>query len=132
MTHKEIRALIEKRKKDWRYGNSVEAKYKAEECKDILELIDSLQEEPEEYKGILGEQIRYIDNEIQRLEKLKNEPAGIWHDSNKEPQRGSLILLIMQSGTPIVAKIIEPNHTFNHGERWAYIDELLKLSEYDR
>lgn len=47
---KEIRALIEKRRKDWRYGNSVEAKYKAEECKDILELIDSMQEEPKPKK----------------------------------------------------------------------------------
>jgi hypothetical protein len=32
----------------------------------------------------------------------------------------------MQSGTPVVAKIIESNHTFNHGERWAYIDDLLE------
>ena len=57
MTDKEIRALIERRRKDWRYGNSVEAKYKAEECDDILELMDE-QEEPvskdyiERYKNI--------------------------------------------------------------------------------
>lgn len=50
----------------------------------------------------------------------------IWHNEDEEPKRGSLILLIMQSGTAIVAKIIEPNHTFNHGERWAYIDDLLE------
>ena len=35
----------------------------------------------------------------------------------------------MQSGNPIVAKIIEPNHTFNHGERWAYIDDLLEKQD---
>ena len=59
------------------------------------------------------------------LEK-QGEQKSIWHNEDEEPQRGSLILLIMQSRTPIVAKIIEPNHTFNHGERWAYIDDLLE------
>ena len=59
------------------------------------------------------------------LEK-QGEHKSIWHNEDEEPQRGSLILLIMQSGTPVVAKIIEPNHTFNHGERWAYIDDLLE------
>lgn len=59
------------------------------------------------------------------LEK-KGEQKSIWHNEDEEPQRGSLILLVMQSGTPIVAKIIEPNHTFNHGERWAYIDDLFE------
>ena len=59
------------------------------------------------------------------LEK-QGEQKSIWHNEDEEPKRGSLILLIMQSGTPIVAKIIEPNHTFNHGERWAYIDDLLE------
>lgn len=59
------------------------------------------------------------------LEK-QGEKKPVWHNEDEEPKRGSLILLIMQSGTPIVAKIIEPNHTFNHGERWAYIDDLLE------
>ena len=59
------------------------------------------------------------------LEK-QGEHKSIWHNENEEPQKGSLILLIMQNGTPIVAKIIEPNHTFNHGEKWAYIDDLLE------
>ena len=56
----------------------------------------------------------------------QGEKKTIWHNEDEEPQKGSLILLIMQSGNPIVAKIIEPNHTFNHGERWAYIDDLLE------
>ena len=59
------------------------------------------------------------------LEK-QGRQKSVWHNEDEEPQRDSLILLIMQSGTPIVAKIIEPNHTFNHGERWAYIDDLLE------
>ena len=60
------------------------------------------------------------------LEK-QGKPKSVWHDDSDEPIRGIPILLIMQSGTPVVAKIIEPNHTFNHGERWAYIDNLIKL-----
>ena len=62
------------------------------------------------------------------LEK-QGKQKSIWHNEDEEPKRGSLILLIMQSGTPIVAKIIEPNHTFNHGERWAYIDDLLEKQD---
>lgn len=68
------------------------------------------------------------DNLIAWLEK-QGEQKSIWHNEDEEPQRGSLILLVMQSGTPIVAKIIEPNHTFNHGERWAYIDDLLEKQD---
>ena len=65
------------------------------------------------------------DKYIAWVEKQR-EKKSIWHNEDEEPRRGSLILLIMQSGTPIVAQIIEPNHTFNHGERWAYIDDLLE------
>ena len=64
-----------------------------------------------------------------KLYEKQGEHKSIWHNEDEEPQRGSLILLIMQSGTPVVAKIIEPNHTFNHGERWAYIEDLYKLVE---
>jgi len=67
----------------------------------------------------------HTDKAIAWLEKQGGQKS-IWHNEDEEPKRGSLILLIMQSGTPIVAKIIEPNHTFNHGERWAYIDDLLE------
>jgi hypothetical protein len=36
-------AEIKKRKKNWQYGNSTEAKYKKEECDDILSLLDTLE-----------------------------------------------------------------------------------------
>ena len=36
-------ALIKKRKKDWQYGSSTEAKYKKEECDDILSLLNTLE-----------------------------------------------------------------------------------------
>lgn len=38
-----IVAEIEKRKKDWKYGNSAEAKYKREECDDILSFLNTLE-----------------------------------------------------------------------------------------
>lgn len=36
-------AEIEKRRRDWSYGSSIEAKYKREECDDILSLLDTLE-----------------------------------------------------------------------------------------
>lgn len=36
-------AEIEKRRNDWRYGSSIEAKYKREECDDILSIIDTFE-----------------------------------------------------------------------------------------
>ena len=36
-------AEIDKRKKDWQYGSSIEAKYKKEECDDILSFLDTLE-----------------------------------------------------------------------------------------
>ena len=36
-------AEIEKRKKEWQYGSSIEAKYKKEECDDILYFLDTLE-----------------------------------------------------------------------------------------
>ena len=38
-----IIAEIERRRRDWRYGSSIEAKFKREECDDILSFIDSLE-----------------------------------------------------------------------------------------
>lgn len=36
-------AEIEKRRKNWWYGSSIEAKYKREECDDILSFLDTLE-----------------------------------------------------------------------------------------
>lgn len=102
---------------------------------DVIEILPELYESDD--KRIRKEIIKYIESRkitpnhpiadewIAWLEK-QGKQKPVWHDDSDEPIRGSLILLIMQSGTPVVAKIVEPNHTFNHGERWAYIDDLLK------
>ena len=75
----------------------------------------------------------YLKGVCDAKQELENqcEQKSIWHNEDEEPKRDNLILLIMQSGTPIVAKIIEPNHTFEHGERWAYIDDLLEKQGSD-
>ena len=36
-------AEIERRRRDWCYGSSIEAKYKREECEDILSFLDTLE-----------------------------------------------------------------------------------------
>ena len=43
-------AEIERRRKEWFYGNSTEAKYKREECDDILSFINTLEVEEVEEK----------------------------------------------------------------------------------
>ena len=36
-------AEIERRRRDWHYGSSIEAKYKREECDDILSFLNNLE-----------------------------------------------------------------------------------------
>lgn len=69
-------------------------------------------------KDIHNKWIAWLENQ--------GKEKSVWHDENEEPIRDSFILLIMQDGTPTVAKVIEPNQTIDQGERWAYIDDLLK------
>lgn len=106
MTDKEIRALIERRRKDWRYGNSVEAKYKAEECDDILELMDE-----------------------------QEEPVSIWHDANHQPTMYRKYLVRYSDGRVsgswerhddgfIPWKDVVKEHGFTH---WCYVEDLIKL-----
>ena len=136
MTDKEIRALIKKRRKDWRYGNSVEAKYKAEECKDILELIDSLQEEPisvdwfrnnvwhkpdenpfDKSKVVVwtGEemvQCSYIFGKFK--EKTPTEEHGRYVDVGNREDPGS-VFISKRSRADLTDLVV----------KWAYIDDLL-------
>ncbi len=97
----------------------------AGDSKDYTRWLSWLEKQSYTKKDVDDAYLKGICNTKHELEK-QGEQKSIWHNEYEEPQRDSLILLIMQSGTPIVAKIIEPNHTFNHGERWAYIDDLLE------
>jgi hypothetical protein len=69
-------AEIEKRRIDWSYGSSIEAKYKKEECDDILSFIDTfevkevdLDAELEHYKE--EQNIRY-EEDINMFEFAKH------------------------------------------------------------
>lgn len=53
---------IEKRKKDWKYGSSIEAKYKLEECDDILSFLNTI-EVKEFWKPADGD-LPEIDKEV--------------------------------------------------------------------
>ena len=68
------------------------------------------------------------ENAVECIDWLKKQgkQKSVWHDENEEPTKGSLILIIMPSGAPVTAKVIEPNQTIGQGERWAYINDLLK------
>ena len=48
-----IKAEVERRRKDWKYGSSIEAKFKREECDDILSFLDTIEvkDVDEEYNG---------------------------------------------------------------------------------
>lgn len=112
----------------------------AEVCKKLLSFIGSdlepdltqsvtkiSDQEPEEYKGILGEQLKYIDNEIQRLEKLKEEPAN--EDLEKEIDRWSQEHSYNKSEKPVFAAVAR------HFAKWQKeIDKLIfynDLSEFE-
>lgn len=51
-------AEIERRKRDWRYGSSIEAKFKREECDDILSFLDTLDDVAE---GDLEKELETLD-----------------------------------------------------------------------
>jgi len=66
-------AEIKKRKNEWQYGSSIEAKYKKEECDDILSFLDTLE-------------VKEINN--------------VWHDASEElPVIYRPVLLYTEEGT---------------------------------
>lgn len=80
-------AEIEKRRKEWRYGSSTEAKFKREECDDILSIIDTLEVKEVDFNtfGVLAEHLltcyahgvspKYNERELDMLEKMENNKA---------------------------------------------------------
>lgn len=57
-------AEIERRIKDWRYGSSTEAKFKREECDDILSFIDTLEVKDVDLNDAVE---RYVDQHKSEL-----------------------------------------------------------------
>ena len=107
----------------------LENQCKAKENKDSLNNQDKDERLMETTIAFLREYAdKGYENAVECIDWLKKQDKqkSVWHDENEEPIRGSFILLIMQDGTPTVAKVIESNQTIDQGERWAYIDDLLK------
>lgn len=59
-------AKIERRRKDWRYGSSIEAKYKSEECDDILSFLDTLETKEVD----LEKELKTLDNTLFDLDGI--------------------------------------------------------------
>ena len=110
---------------DGKYSGGTSKEWTINDVAIFKEIIDFLENGTAKLQHDLTKYANWLKIQFTPIEK-QGKQKSVWHNEDEEPQRGSLILLIMQSGTPIVAKIIEPNHTFNHGERWAYIDDLLE------
>lgn len=72
-------AEIEKRKADWQFGNSIEAKYKLEECKDILSFLNAFEvkdDDAEKYSFNIESQLfPQLTKEQQKLWKKEIEQA---------------------------------------------------------
>ena len=67
-------AEIEKRRKEWWFGSSIEAKYKKEECDDILFFINTL-----EVKEVdLEKEIKEVQREYKTIEEYEGYPATIY------------------------------------------------------
>ena len=88
----------------------------------------------DEVKSILS----FIDT--LEVKEEQEEPASIWHNASEMPQEGSLILReigISQKGYGVIRYSKEIPNFPKHCEdipmqRWAYINDLLKLSKVER
>lgn len=67
-------AEIKKRRKDWQYGSSVEAKYKKEECDDILSLFNALEVKEVNLEKIINDYFKdwKFDDELDIMVKPNN------------------------------------------------------------
>lgn len=61
-----LTAEIERRRRDWRYGSSIEAKFKREECDDILSFIDTLETKEVD-----------LEKELERLDRILFDLDGV-------------------------------------------------------
>jgi hypothetical protein len=98
-------AEIEKRRRDWCYGSSIEAKYKREECDDILSFLDTI--------------------EVKEVDK---EPVSMWHDVSEKPKPNTELICVGQYGNPLVLSSNSNSFKERYISKWAYFNDLLNLS----
>ena len=92
-------AEIEKRRKNWWYGSSIEAKYKREECDDILFFLDTLE-------------VREVDK--------------VWHDASETPKgAGDKQILVQFTDYHASVHEIDDWEYLDHQTKWAYLKDLI-------
>ena len=80
-----VAEIWKRRTKHFNFGGSPSSEY-CHEDDEILSLINTLEvkEISEEYNGFLGKELKMVDDEIERLEKLKVKEAGLEKEIEKE------------------------------------------------
>ena len=81
-----------------------------------------------------------LQNVLTYIDSLQEEPVSIWHNASEIPQEGSLILReigISQKGYGVIRYSKELPNFLKHCEdipiqKWAYIDDILNLSNIER
>ena len=115
-----IREKVEKRYEYWKgkesNSHSIESEIRMSECQHLLLMLDSLQE----------------------------EPVSIWHDTSENPKEEEYLICVYKDNRYHIGKIYKDE--FNRllvsdnkniielcmFEKWAYIDDILKLSNVQR
>ena len=94
-----VLAEIKRRRRDWWFGSSTEAKFKREECDDILSFIDTLEVK---------------DN------------GTVWHSFDEVlPPQGSDICVYWDRDEIITTGIWEESEKPKYASKWAYTSDLL-------
>ena len=85
-----IVAEIERRRRDWHYGSSTEAKFKREECDDILSFLDTLEvkEVDEEYNG--KAMLHVLEKGVKQGKREAINRACEWLNDNLHHYWGSI------------------------------------------
>ena len=74
-------AEIERRRRDWRYGSSIEAKFKREEYDDILSFLDTLETKEVDLEKDVNEIIKTAEDHAY-FAGSENTRKNLWHPTN--------------------------------------------------
>jgi hypothetical protein len=155
MTDKEklsaVRANIEKRKESLKpHGGQglVVTRLMRELCDDFLSFIDSMQEETvskdyrERYKNIAQSddfKSAYENKSLGEVMSVEGEePVSIWHDASEKPnikEKSGIFVITSLNGEYIGSRYYNHNDitiTLGNYDKWAYIDDILNLSNVER
>ena len=84
------------------------------------------------------------DDILSFIDSMQEEPVSVWHDASEKPIKGKIILVVQDNGFPFVCDVRNDigyvSLSFDHSnktkidgkDKWAYIDDILKLSNVER